>query len=429
MAINLSTSGMTRDSLIPPSSLTLQFQKIRNLLAGQATGMNLDQTLAIQLIDLLICKMYDEKKTTSNEMVVFQILPNESAIQLKERVDALFKEVTSLPPINSLYSGTENITLDPELLYQIIMILQPYELTLAKRDAIGEAFEAFIGPSLRGEEGQFFTPRNVVELACSILDPKEGEIVLDPACGTGGFLTEALKHKKSVKVLGIDKDNFLARVAAIQISLLCDNDSSWAFNANSLNPVSWPAILSNNIQPESIDVIMTNPPFGSKISVGSEIVSQYELGAIWKDEKKKGTWKKTDKRVEDRPPQILFIEQCLRLLKPGGRMGIVLPDGILGNQREGYVRHFVSQIADLVAIVDLPLETFLPSTSTKTSMLFLRKKHDDFDQKRIFMAIAERCGHDRRGKAIFKDDGSEDDDFPKIAYEFKKWSVDNASDF
>ena len=110
-------------------------------------------------------------------------------------------------------------------------------------------------------------------------------------------------------------------------------------------------------------------------------------------------------------------------------MGIVLPDGIPGNLKEGYVRYYVSAVADIVAIVDLPIETFLPSTSTKTSLLFLRKKAPGITQKDVFMAIAHKCGHDRRGKPIYDSQGLPDDDLETIGHEFRLWSVDNAPDF
>ena len=434
---------LLRKDLKPPQSLIHQFAKIRNLLAGQANGMTLDHSLGGQLIDLLFCKMYDEKTIPKNKVVKFQKLPKENTSTLIKRIQALFREIKETPEIGSLFDNKESISLNPVLVEKIVIMLQPLELTNAKRDVIGEAFQCFIGSSLRGNEGQFFTPRNVVELTCKIVNPKPGEILVDPACGTGGYLSQAIRFSDrssdKLRVFGIDKDRFLARVAAIQTGLLKGNADSWAFCANSLEPShSWPAALLNKIQPGMVDAIMTNPPFGAKIPVGGEIIRNYELGKVWKKHKIYQPlfnssileeWLPQNKFVAERPPQILFIELCLNLLKPGGRLGIVVPDGILGNESGGYIRKFIKKVSDVVAIVDLPLETFMPSTSTKTSLLFLKKKINESAQKNIFMAIAEKCGHDRRGKTLLKPDGEVDEDFNEIAKSFREWSKNNAPDF
>lgn len=424
---------LLRQDLIKPATLVSQFLRIRNILAGQAEGMTIDQTLASQIIDLLICKMYDEQRCLGDEPVRVQVLPEETSEDLLARLNQLFNEVKMLPDVGALFNDGESLNIPAGVLSDVVRILQPYELTDAGRDVIGEAFESFIGPSLRGEEGQFFTPRNVVRLTCKMLDPKPGEIVVDPACGTGGFLTQVIQSQKmhnSITAVGVDKDCFLARVTAIQIGLLRKDQSSWAFCANSLaQPSTWPSLLQNNVPLGSVSVVMTNPPFGSRISVNNNTLAQFELGRVWKRKPYSKEWYQAPVLAKERPPQILFIERCLDLLRPGGRMGIILPDGVLGNLKEGYVRYYVSAVADVVAIVDLPIETFLPSTSTKTSLLFLRKKAPQVTQQTIFMAIAHKCGHDRRGKPIYDSQGLLDDDLDAIGREFRLWSKGNAPDF
>lgn len=424
---------LTRDQLHPPTTLALTFANIRNLLAGRASGVVLDQRIASQLIDLLFCKFHDENTTEPNKPLRFQRKKNEEPTHVYKRILDLFQEVTENSDFGQLFSDGEKLTLQPDLLTELVEILQPFEITKAQRDVIGEAFEAFIGPGLRGQEGQFFTPRNVVQLTCKILGPKKGEVILDPACGSGGYLTEALKQVNggTLTTIGIDKDSFLARIAAIQLGMHRKNgdSKSWAYCANSLDlPEHWPPKIKGALT-NGVDVIMTNPPFGAKISVGGSVVEQFELGRNWKFDSKKKAWGNINGYADNRPPQILFIERCLQFLREGGRMGIVLPDGVIGNTSLGYVRHYIQQIADVIAIVDLPLETFLPSTSTKTSILFLRKKRKGTQQKHIFMAIAENCGHDRRGKPKLTKEGKELDDLPSIANEFRLWRETHATDF
>ncbi|MDP2268849.1 MAG: N-6 DNA methylase, partial [Deltaproteobacteria bacterium] len=240
-----------------------------------------------------------------------------------------------------------SISLDADSLCYVVGELQNYSVMDADRDAIGDAFEVFIGPALRGAEGQFFTPRNVVKMMVEILDPKPGEKIIDPACGSGGFLIGALEHvwqqlrsqakrkgwtekqlfKREVEVAtdcfrGIDKDAFLAKVCKAYMALVGDGRGG-VFCANSLNrPEDWPHGLRERARLGVLDIVMTNPPFGNKIVVkGAPVLSQYDLGYKWKHDKDNGRFEKTSSIHEDQPPQLLFLERCLQFLKPGGRMG------------------------------------------------------------------------------------------------------------
>jgi len=161
------------------------------------------------------------------------------------------------------------------------------------------------------------------------------------------------------------------------------------------------------------DVIITNPPFGSKIPIKDPaILEQYDLGHIW--EKNNGYWVKTSRLQSSVPPEQLFIERCMQFLKDGGRMGIVLPDAILGSPGLGYIRQWIIKHAKIIASIDLHADTFQPRNGTQTSVLFLQKKSQqeiDFEEKsrtmadyNIFMAMAERIGHDKRGNPLFKRD-------------------------
>ena len=421
---------LQKEDLVPPHTLIQLFKDIRNLLAGRARGVTLDQTLVSQLIDIIACKVYDEVNTPLGKALEFQRLSNESEKDLYKRICSLFVKVRKDADLVNLFSN-EELSIEPNLLSIIVEKLQPFELSNAKRDAVGEAFEVFIGSSIRGNEGQFFTPRNIVELACAIVNPKNSEYVVDPACGTGGFLLQAIKAISEdiiIKVIGVDKDVFLSRIAAIQLILMRGNHQAIAVNADSLYTESWPSLLVQHLERGTIDVIITNPPFGSRIGIDADVVKRFDLGYQWKKNRDTERWAKTDSIAENRPPQILFIEHCLNLLKPGGRLAIVLPDGVLGNENQGCVRQYMQDKADVVAIIDLPIETFLPSTSTKTSLLVLRKKNG-LQQKKIFMAIPEKCGHDRRGKTLYDDNGNLVDDLPEVAVEFRKWSKKHASDF
>jgi len=447
-----------RKDLEKPKELKSKFNDIRNYLAANAVGITNDIEFAQQIINLLFCKIYDEIQTPLEEQVRFRVGIDESPKSVKDRIIKLFNEVKREYGEDGIFDESDVIKLDENSIVYVVGELQRYLITEAERDAIGDAFEVFIGPALRGAEGQFFTPRNVVRMAVEMLDPNPGEYIIDPACGSGGFLIIALEYvwkkldeeakrkgwskeflvgkRKEIAsryIFGIDKDAFLAKVTKAYMAIIGDGRGG-IFCENSLVPPEWwNPKTRQKIELGKFDVLLTNPPFGAKIPVkGKEVLSQYELGFKWKFNKETKKWERTSKLQDAQPPQILFIERCLQLLKPGGRMAIVLPEGILGNINDGYIRQFILNEADVIGVVDLPLETFQPSTSTKTCMLFLRKKDKNEFREKIFMGIAHKVGHDRRGKAI------EEDDLPLIAEAYKNknesdnifWiDPDNITDF
>lgn len=313
--------------------------------------------------------------------------------------------------------------------------IENYSLLNADRDIIADAFEELISTSFRGGEGQFFTPRNIVQMMIEILDPKTYEKIIDPACGSGGFIAHILKYflknnGKEHYIYGIDKDLFLSKLAKIYLTLLGESEYH-IFCENSLEvPEKWSMDTQKHIKLGTFDCILTNPPFGAKIPiVGKDLLRQYELGFYWNKTGEK--WYLTKNIRDKQPPQILFIERIIQLLKDGGRAGIVLPEGIFGNPSERYIWEFIQKYASIIGIVSLSQETFQPSTHKKTSIVFLEKKTEK--RKQIFMAIANAVGHNKNGKEIYKinKDGSFildknyqkilDDDTPEIADNFKKF--------
>jgi type I restriction enzyme M protein len=436
----------TGNELIPAKNLKSIFKIIYYHLY---TNSNLPRAerLGGEMTRLIFCKIYDEMHNFKD--LKFKAGAEESDEKVAERIKGLFGKVKT--EYRDVFEEDEKLLLDAKSIAYVASQLQNYSLLKTDKDAVGDAFEVFIGPALRGEKGQFFTPRNVVRLCVEMLNLKHDEKVIDPACGSGGFLIVALEHvwKKieekykhlqkekigslktevaSKNFYGIDKEFDLAKVSKAYMAIVGDGRGG-IFCADSLvTPEEWIPIQREKIKLGSFDVLLTNPPFGAKIPITSkELLQVYELGFKWKKNKKTGKWVRTNTVQDKQVPQILFIERCLQLLKPGGRMAIVLPDGILGNVNDGYIREFIRQEARILAVVDCPPETFQPSTSTKTSVLFLQKKKGNEIEKgySIFMAVAEKCGHDRRGKPIYKDDGSLDDDLPKVADAYKKFKEEN----
>ena len=181
-----------RKDLRPATNLKSVFRTIRNFLAANAVGITRDEVFAQQLINLIFCKIYDERFTKQDDIVTFRAGTDEDHSEIKCRIVELFSKVKS--QYSDVVNIGDSILLDDRSLTYIVGELQLYSLYESSRDAVGEAFEVFIGPSLKGGQGQFFTPRNVVKMIIDMIDPSPDDKIIDPACGSGGFLVEALRH-------------------------------------------------------------------------------------------------------------------------------------------------------------------------------------------------------------------------------------------
>lgn len=426
-----------RKDLKPAKNLKVHFKVINNYLYGNMAKQDTStRNRAKQIINLLFCKIYDEQYTGLNEEVTFRAGVREDKKEIKKRIVALFDEVKRR--YSDVFEKEDSIDLNPDSISFFVGQIQDLCITESERDVIGDAFEVFVSQALKGDEGQFFTPRNVIRMIVEIVDPGESTMVIDPSCGTGGFLIESLRHvwskidnrandlgwsekrideeKQYVATSnfrGIDKDSFVAKVTKAYMAIIGDGRGG-VFCENSLEPpTSWSSKCQDKIDLGKFDLVLTNPPFGSKIPIKEErILKQYGFGHKWKFEKKSKVWENQQTlnnkgNTKGVAPQILFIERCIQLLKVGGKLGIVLPDGIYGNDKLGYIRQYIKEHMKVLAIIDVPKETFQPNTSTKTTVLIaekIQKGEEIPEDHNVFMAICETCGHNRRGDYIEEDD-------------------------
>ncbi|MGQ4875309.1 MAG: N-6 DNA methylase [Promethearchaeia archaeon] len=374
-----------------------------------------------EIVNLLLCKLVDEKYKNDNDFLDFCIKWGESPQELKERIQKFFNEEVK-KRFKALIEHNEQIAINPDLLYFIVEKLQYISLLKSSKDIFADAFEVFVGKILKDEAGQFFTPNNVIKFMVKYLNPELEGKILDPACGHGGFLIEAkellwkkiekrynenneLLEKKRVEIIsnlyGIDKDLFLSRICKLYIDIM-GGGSSNIFCEDSLDFENYRNDTKKLIQNENFDYIFTNPPFGVKIPIDNKnILKNYELGHIWK-QKKNGKWDKQKILAKKRPPQVLFIERCVQLLKEGGKMGIVLPEGIFGNPTDRYIWEFLNQKGIILGVVSLDQNTFQPYTCMKTSILFFKKTEKKPTEYDIDFAIVKNVGRDKDGKTLYK---------------------------
>ena len=329
-----------------------------------------------------------------------------------------------------LIDSQRRFNLEDEPIRWVFNELEGVDLKSSPAHVLGDAFQALVGSHLRGAKGQFFTPQSLVRTMVRVIAPKSHESVLDPACGTGGFLAEAHIYQSQLEpsepltgqIIGIDKDYDLARISAAVLEVTTAGRAS-VFHCNSLDPEEW----ENSIRPERndlFDVILTNPPFGARIGIrDTEILRQFALGHRWTRAKSNIGWSQTSDVLLSQAPQILFLELCVTNLKPGGRLGIVLPEGVFGNRGQGYIWSWIRGQGRIFALLDCPRTTFQPSTDTKTNVLFFEKMSGESidyatSDRKVRVAVAIYCGHDRRGRSNLSDGSARPDDFRRLGDQY-----------
>ncbi|MFH0948051.1 MAG: N-6 DNA methylase [Elusimicrobiota bacterium] len=419
---------------------------------------------------LLFAKLYDEfaaRNIRKDNAVEFRVKLGESDDELLDRVSHLF--ISATEKWQGVFASNEKeIKLNGASLKSAVSHLENLVLFESDLRIIDEAFEYLISKVSKGEKGQYFTPRHVIDMCVKMLNPTVGEYVLDPASGSGGFLVhtmfqvwENIKNEKDrIKysgeyLYGIDFDEKAQKVSKA-IMLIAGDGSSNVFRLNSLEPWTWKGETGydalkkfllfiedyeqnkenqNALKYLKFDLILTNPPFAGDIDE-KEILRFYDIA------------KKNKKIVNKLGKHILFLERCIHFLKPGGRMAIVLPQGVLNNTNMEYIREFLFDKARILAVVGLEVNTFKPHTGTKTSVLFLQKwneKEKPLDDYPIFMAVSKKSGKDNSGEYVFIDKNGKrvsssggvftdekiklDTDLDEIAEEFIKFAKKEKFDF
>jgi type I restriction enzyme M protein len=424
-----------------------------------------------ELLKIIFCKIEDERNIPKPLEFYVRSTERKNAdgqLACKNRINTIFGRVKT--KYGKIFATNETIELKPSSLSKIVGELQGYSFLNTNIDIKGKAYEEIVGANLKGDRGQFFTPRNMMHMAVSMLNPTSEEKVLDPACGTGGFLVTAMSHVMedltrywekdtgnkeknwsederrvfSSRISEIAQSNYFgfdiapSLVRATKMNMVMNNDGSGnILQADSLLPPhKWEkdfkealaknlqidvATLTSHRHLEYFDIIVTNPPFGSKIVIkDDDILEQYDLGHVWtKPKVRSAPWVKTDRLQSGVPPEQLFIERCLQFLKPGGRLAVVLPDSILGSPGLSYIRQWLISQVYIVASADLHPDTFQPHTGVQTSILILQKKTAEekaaeqetgfMRPHNTFMAMVEKVGHDKRGNTIYErdEDGGE----------------------
>lgn len=424
-----------------------------------------------EIFKLIYAKLFDEKEAKKRKDYEVLFRQSKDSNITYDVINKLFqKAVNEWPGIFSLH---DKIELVAGHLAICVPELEKIKLLDANLEVIDAAFEYLLPDVAKGKRGQYFTPRHAIDMAIKMLNPQDSEYVIDPACGSGGFLIHAMKyvwnnnlkntdHQGRVDyakkyIYGIDFDDKPVKIARAMM-LIAGDGKSHILKLNSLNPKEWEGDESEkeraraelrdrlckfenydqdksnkeNFKYFDFDILLSNPPFAGEIHETS-LLRQYDLA-----KNDKGKLRNKMER------HILFIERSLDLVKPGGRLAIVLPQGVLNNTNMEYVRDYLLEKAQILAVVGLHGNTFKPHAGVKTSVLFLQKWIEGKEVLKdypIFMAVSKKSGKDNSGDYVYKKDKSGnilydpqgkkylDHDLDEIANEFVKFAKEQGFEF
>ena len=463
--------------LRPASGVSLRqaFQRCHNYIYARRGGSN--EAIFWEFLKVVFAKIQDERclrkaqAAGKEEERLFRIASlderndPEKAVAVKKRIEKLYGQVRQQHP-ELFGQQVDEIDMQADVLTYVVAQLADYDFLNSSVDVKGEAYEAIVGKNLQGTRGEFFTPRNAVKMGIRMLDPDPGMKCIDPACGTGGFIVVILNYMAarmeramqeagkdphladldeynhrlrlaSQRIFGLDLNPNLVKVA--RMNMVMNNDGQGGItHVDSLDqPENWQfadgkmklyepdesareetvsTYFRRELEEGTFDIVASNPPFGTKIKIDSEpILSHYDLARRWTYNEDREIWSATPTLQTGVAPEILFLERCVKLLKPGtGRMCIVLPDGLLGNPDDEYIRVWLLRHCEVLALVDMPVELFLPKVGMQTHVVFLRRKSTEEMNVEslsgrsadypIFMAIAKKVGKDRRDNRTYKRD-------------------------
>lgn len=402
-----------------------------------------------EIFKLIFTKLYDELICANDKTAYLQFRNNgDTDFELKEKIQSLFDDAKK--KWEGVFSEESKILLSPSHLAVCVSTLQDIKLFNNNLDVIDDAFEYLMSKSQKGEKGQYFTPRYVIDMCVKMMNPTINDKIIDTACGSSGFTVHSIfKVWKEIRlskglepgedftasertpdernfvrdnVFAIDFDEKTVRVART-LNLIAGDGQTNVLHLNTLDYSRWNEVTKQEawndtynegfkklkkLQPKgcndfskfNFDLVMANPPFAGDIKEQT-ILSHYELA-----KKDKDKWQKKIGR------DILFIERNLDFLKPGGRMAIVLPQGRFNNASDKYIRDFIAERCRILAVVGLHGNVFKPHTGTKTSVLFLQKWDEKLCPKKedypIFFATMQKPSKDNSGEKIYlKDENGE----------------------
>jgi type I restriction enzyme M protein len=414
-------------ALVPPPNLGEIFSRLRDQIAAQDTHVNRDEFILNDLANLLICKIADEQasEVEPERPMAFQLMSSRHATA--EAIRRWFKATRD--DLRSVFvDDSDELHVDDASIENVVKTLERYRLTGHDRHAVGTAFQVLRGRALKGDEGAYFTPPPVVDCVVSIVDPHHDDKLIDPACGTGGFLAAALDHvfaaidnkpgasarvKEEAKrrwakerLFAVDKDAVSVKLCKAYLTLLGDGRAH-AYRANTIDRREWLGRsddLKREVTPSAFNIVITNPPFGKRLKVSAEVGAIENLHTCRKWKRGANGWEVSPTPLEQQIG-LAFFERGLDLLRIGGRMAIVLPETFLFSSNLRWFIDWVCRTVTVTHVVDVPMVAFEEFCRAKTCILFVTKEAPP-PGHRIVMSYPRTIGQDKKGGLLRKVDSS-----------------------
>ena len=430
-----------------------------------------------EIFKLIYAKLYDELETPRSQNRRFRVIAGITNKENLNNISRLFNEAKG--QWRDVFKDKDEIEIPENAIVPAVSLLQKYRLFGSNLQVIDDAFEYLINQDAKGGKGQYFTPRFVIDMCVKMMRPKKNENIVDTAAGSCGFLLHSMQHVWRNEITEadygssfeskrkeyadqhlytIDFDPRSVKIGKAMMLIAGDGKTNVTY-ANSLDSSLWDTETKarfskflhrfddfdlNKKNEEAMtdfdfDVVMTNPPFAGEVK--GTLLNKYDLGFKFDKD-----FERTNKHQNKMTRDVLFIERNLDFLRAGGRMAIVLPQGVFNNTNQEYIRRYIMKRARLLAVVGLHGNSFKPHTGTKTSVLFLQKWRSDEERKKtgnypIFMATSEKPGKNNSGDYVYamdennnikKDENGSfvyDTDLEQIADQFTEFREKHNIDF
>lgn len=383
--------------LIKPEDISATLMEIANVL--RSNKINDDATRYRETVKLLLAKYMDEREAKENgNDLILQCHPGSVDPTFRDRIDALYRRTASFYSKAKTIFSQKSSELDEKTLRLMVERVQGLNLLDSSTDSMQQVFMTFVPAVFKKELDQYFTPLTLINCMVEILRPGINDKVVDPAMGTGDFLTATMQYRFKLndssvisRVYGMDKDPQAFELAIVNMILNKDGQTYLREVDSIANPSIWEGEMG---------VALCNPPFGARtVESDPKVLEQYDLGHVWIQEG--GSWKKTDQLLDSQQLGILFIERCFKLLVDGGKVGIILPEGYLCTASYGYVRQWILDKFRIVGLVELPRRIFLKSDADlRSNILFAVKSEGTKDNYPIHTELVRKVGY-KLGKGFF----------------------------
>ena len=368
------TKAITVDTLTKPANLVASLQGLANIMRSH--GVNDEQQRYKETVKLLLARYVDERKAKveDNRQLKLQVLEGDDPGFLA-RVERMYTEASiRYQRVKTLFSPVTRPELDEPTLRDLVGAIQGFDFSSATSDTMQQVFITFVPVVFKKNLSQYFTPASLIDTMVEMVAPGPTEKIADPAMGTADFLTSALgfciergDDDAFGRIYGIDSDPSAFDLAVVNMILNKDGQANLRLEDSIKHHDRWA---------EEMDVVLCNPPFGSEtVEKRPGVLAAYDLGRQWlEDAKSLGSWIKQDDVSKSQQLGILFIERCWKMLRPGGRLAIILPEGYLSTAAHGYVRQWMLEHFIIKSLVELPRRIFVKSNADLRSNILVAQK-------------------------------------------------------